>query len=100
MDKIDLKFLGSCPVCASSYDRNKTSIVDKFQENITLHIECARWGSSVLVSINAGLRGLVTTVGMPTDLSKSDLKRLKKATKVTTDEVLELHMMLEQKNKN
>lgn len=95
MDDLDLSFLGNCPVCSAQYVKSRTSVVDKLKEAITLHIDCTQCKSSILVSVHAGLKGLVTTIGMPTDLVKSDLKRLKQSSLITVDDVLDMHTFLE-----
>lgn len=94
----NLKFLGSCPVCSEPYAEKRTAVIDEGKETITLHIDCAKCQSSILLAVNPGLKGLVTTVGIPTDITKNDLAKIKKVSRITSDDVLELHSFLERQS--
>ncbi len=95
MAKEELKSLGNCQVCFAPYRAERAVVLEKNDEAVTIHVDCAKCASSALVTIYSGVKGLVTSVGVPTDLSKSDLERIKKSKRVTHDEVLELHAFLE-----
>ena len=99
VNKVDLKFLGNCPVCSEPYRQEKISVVDKGKEAINLHIDCAKCGSSMLLAVNSGLKGMVTTIGIPTDVSKVDLPKIRNTSRITADDILELHTYLERKSK-
>jgi|SRR3989338_4325730 len=83
--------LGNCSICSAPYEKSRTRVVEENQDTITLHIDCAGCGSSALVAIQAGFKGFITTVGMPTDLTKTDLNRLRRRTQVNSDDVIKLH---------
>ncbi len=100
MNKLDLNFLGNCPICSATYQQGKTSVISKKDEAIVLHIDCVKCQSSVLLTLQSGLKGLVTTVGVPTDLKKSDFEMLKNSSKITSDDVLDLHTFLEKKDES
>lgn len=91
----DLKFVGNCPVCSEPYQKERTSVVDQGQDAISLHVDCAKCASSILLTVSSGLKGLVTTVGVPTDIGKSDIPKIKRSSRVTTDDVIKLHAFLE-----
>ncbi len=97
MNSFDLKFLGNCPVCGQAYIQNNAVMVDKAAEAITLHVDCPKCLSSALVAIYSGITGLVTNVSMPTDLTRKDIARIKKAPAISSNDVLELHKYLESK---
>jgi len=90
------QFLGSCPHCSSELRQEKAVIVKKDSEAVTFHVDCVSCKSSLLLTVQSGVPGLVTTVGVPTDLEKKDIARFKKDVRaITTDDVLELHAYLE-----
>jgi hypothetical protein len=92
------QFFGNCPHCATPLRQERALPVDKNTETITFHIDCVSCKSSILLTIQSGAPGLITTIGMPTDLTKGDLDRMKKTTRaITVDDVLELHTYLEKK---
>ena len=73
-------------------------MVERQDSSVTLHLDCRRCRGSLLLSVGSGVPGMLTTVGMPTDLTKNDLGRLKRTGRViTADDVLELHSYLERK---
>lgn len=70
---------------------------------MSFYIDCGRCSSSVIVTVFFPLSGLVTTVGMLTDLSREDLKKIGKLSPLSADEVLDMHVYLEslgQKNQS
>lgn len=97
MNKDEITFLGSCSICAAVYEKKRISIVEKNEDVLTVHVDCPKCLSSALLSVYSGIRGLVTTVGIPTDLTKADLERVKRSRRISSDDVLELHNFLERK---
>lgn len=97
MKKSDITFLGNCPVCAAAYRQECASVVEKQGDALTFHVDCKECASSALLTVYSGLKGFVTTVGVPTDLAKADLARVKRSKRLTSDDVLELHTFLESK---
>lgn len=100
MSKEEITFLGNCPVCASSYKKEQTSVVEKRDGVLTIHVDCPKCASSALLTVYSGVKGLVTTVGAPTDLTKADLERVKRSRRLTGNDVLELHTFFERKETN
>jgi len=88
--------LGSCPHCSAELHQEKATIVKKDVKAATFHVDCVSCKSSLLLTVQSGVPGLVTTVGIPTDLEKKDILRFKKDVRaITADDVLELHAYLE-----
>ncbi len=61
--------------------------------------ECGKCKSSVILFVTGKVRGIVTTVGMLTDLTHEDLALLKLRAPLTADDVLEVHRHLERISK-
>jgi hypothetical protein len=94
----EFKFLGNCPVCAEPFRHERAHLVEKNAEAVMLHLDCGHCNGSLLLAVYSGVQGLVTTVGLPTDLKKSDLPKLSKNSHtITADDVLALHAFLEHK---
>ncbi len=96
----EIKFLGNCPICNKKYDSRNASVLEKNQEFMSFYIDCGNCSSSVIVAVFFPLSGLVTTVGMLTDLSREDLKKLRTFDPISADEVLEMHVHMESMGKN
>ncbi len=91
----EIKFLGNCPICNKKYNSDNASVLEKNQEFMSFYINCEHCLSSVIVAVFFPLSGLVTTIGMLTDVSREDLKKMKKLSPLTADEVLEMHVHME-----
>jgi len=91
----EIKFLGNCPICNTQYNSENASLLERNAEFMSFYIDCDSCQSSVIVAVFFPLNGLVTTVGMLTDLSLDNVKKLQKFEPVTLDEVLDLHVYIE-----
>lgn len=91
----EIKFLGTCPICNTQYNSENASLLERNAEFMSFYIDCDSCLSSVIVAVFFPLSGLVTTVGMLTDFSRDDVKKLRKFNPITLDEVLDLHVYIE-----
>lgn len=91
----EIKFLGNCPICNKKYRSGNASVLEKRAEFMSFYIDCEHCLSSVIVAVFFPLSGLVTTVGMLTDLSRKDIKKRDKLAPLTADEVLDMHVYIE-----
>ena len=91
----DSKFLGNCPVCSAKFSSSKSSQIGEFEGVRTLYVECKKCSSSVVLGIVKNMPGVITTVGMLTDMKREDIERLDHMRPITADDVLEMHKYLE-----
>lgn len=89
------KFLGNCPVCRKKFDSNDVTPIDKEGSIDTLYAECKKCKSSVVLGVLKATPGLVTTVGMLTDMKLEDIDKMASMSPLTADDVLEVHRYLE-----
>ena len=89
-------FLGHCPTCGLGYDDRSVEVLRKGENVTVVHAECERCGSAAVLMMLAGMLGIITTVGMLTDMAREDIERLWNAGEITLDDVLEMHAVLEQ----
>ena len=97
LDKPDYRILGRCPVCRAQFERRHTAMIERRGEHALFHVDCGRCQSSVLMMVVAGPFGLITTIGMITDIARPDIKRLNLVERVGADDVLALHEFIEHK---
>ncbi len=83
-----LKFVGSCPVCHREYDPEAARLFAKNNNANMVHINCGHCKSAMMFMIMVLGQGL-SSVGMLTDLSFDDARKLYGAEAMTLDEVLE-----------
>lgn len=83
-----LKLISKCPVCSEQYQPFQASIVEEKDEAQLVHIQCRKCASAIVALIVNGQMGL-TSVGLITDLSSSDVERFKDAQPITEEELFE-----------
>ena len=93
----DYKFLGNCPICNKRFIAANAVSLKERGEMQTFYVECEKCASSVVLGVVKNIPGVVTTIGMLTDMKYSDINRMKDARPLTWDDVLEMHAFLEQK---
>jgi hypothetical protein len=91
----DYKFLGNCPICSKKFKAEAASTLDKVYDMRTVYVECVGCKSSVILGIVRNVPGVVTTVGMLTDMNKSDIRRSANLSPISADDVLEVHQYFE-----
>ena len=89
------ELLGSCPICDRSFEEEQATMMEEKDQSMLLHLQCPDCKSCVVVAVLHTSMGMVTTLGMMTDLTKKDIEKFKdKSQKLTVDDVLELHQFL------
>lgn len=91
----DYKFLGNCPICNTKFKGSHTSQIEQVEATQTLYVECAACGSSVILGVLKNTPGVVTTIGMLTDMKRGDIERAYTLPPISPDEVLEVHKYFE-----
>ena len=88
-DKSNLKFVSPCPICKVQFDEKNIAVLRKEGSTSLLHIDCGNCESSLIMTLIKNNAGIVTNVGILTDLKKDDFKRFNDLPAITVDEVLE-----------
>lgn len=94
----EIKFLGNCPICNKKYNSENASVLERNTEFMSFYIDCNFCLSSVIVAVFLPISGLVTTAGILTDISRNDIKKLRRFPPLTYDDVLDMHVYIEKKN--
>lgn len=95
--KEQFKIMKECPLCGKIYGDNALNFVEKTEDSAIANIKCPRCSASLLLIIGsttfgAGLMALVT------DLDIEDIKRLKDQESISSDKILEIYSLINQKN--
>ncbi len=99
-DKNNLKFIGPCPVCKSSFVPQNIKNLKNRGTTSLLHVDCHKCESSLLVTLIKSNTGIITNVGILTDLYKDDFLRFKDLPVITIDDVLYFDSNSDHKNDN
>lgn len=87
-DKKDLKFVGPCPVCKSEFVSQNVKTLKNNGATSLLHADCRECESSLLITLIKSHTGVITNVGVLTDLYKEDFIKFKDLPIITIDDVL------------
>jgi len=97
-NKSDLKFIGPCPICKSSFILQNIKNLKNQGATSLLHIDCHKCESSLLVTLIKGSTGVITNVCVLTDLCKDDFMRFRSLPVITVDEVLHFYKNYDNSN--
>lgn len=89
------RYLGNCPICSKKFRVASVFVLEKEGGMETLYVECVKCATSVILGIMKNAPGIVTTIGMLTDMRREDIERMKDFPPLTSDDVLEVHKYLE-----
>lgn len=88
-----LRLMKKCPFCEYAYDSRKVIVLEQYDENRLVHVTCSDCKSSILHIVLATQVGL-NTMGIITDLTADEVRKLKHSRGVTSDSLLEFHKFI------
>ena len=89
----NLDFLAKCYFCGSPLSQNDLTILENKEKNNTFHITCGKCLSSSVVFFSVNQNGIVS-VGVATDLDKSEVQGKFRREAVSADEVIDAHQFI------
>jgi len=92
-----LRLVKHCPVCHTKYSPSSVSLVFSSAESHLLYFACHSCSSSLLARVMEMPFGVVGSA-MLTDLERNEVDKFFSGEKVSIDDVLEVHQMLENKS--
>lgn len=90
--------ISQCPVCNHKYESKAASLFANRDNAQFIHITCENCGSYFMAMMMTLGKG-VSTVGMITDLSLFDAKRLHKTPPLSIDDLIEGHKIINELHK-
>ena len=87
----DYRFLGNCPICDRKFANSDIIPIEEEKTINTVYAECQKCESSIVLGIIKNVPGLVTTVGMLTDMKFEDIGKMANMPSLTANDVLEVH---------
>jgi len=82
-------------MCGMGYEPAYIGVLQQQGSVTVVHAECPRCQSAAILAVLAGMLGIVTTMGMLTDMTREDVERFKDAKVISSDDVLRLHAVFE-----
>ncbi len=89
----NLKLISHCPVCGHNYKVETAKVFANKSKAKFVHFTCGHCQSHFMAMIMTMSKGM-STVGMVTDLSFKDVKKLHKMSPLTIDETIEAHKFI------
>ena len=83
-----------CPICGDVYDWQRLKILGERDQQVLTFIDCAACSTAVLSVLSMGPNGM-TAQGLVTDLTLEEVYDYSEEDLIGTDEVLEMHEILE-----
>ena len=99
-DNNNLKFIGPCPICKSGFIPQNIKNLKNRGATSLLHIDCHKCESSLLVTLIKSHTGVITNVGVLTDLYKDDFLKFKGLPVITIDDISYFDNNSDNKNDN
>ncbi|MEK7105214.1 MAG: hypothetical protein AAB865_00815 [Patescibacteria group bacterium] len=90
-----LRIVSYCPLCESEFNPMEARVLDEDGETHLLHVRCKNCANAMLALVLVTKAG-VSSVGLVTDLSYEDVVQFRSSAKVSVDDVLSIHGILEQ----
>lgn len=88
------KLISECPMCKSSYEEKEVRLVQEQGTSRLFHCTCRSCGHAMLAVVLEA-SGMVSSVGVMTDLQAMDAFRFQDAKPITVDECVRAYQALE-----
>jgi hypothetical protein len=88
-----VQIISYCPLCESSYNPQQARVLGETEESHLLHIECGSCSNSLIALVLISSVG-VSSVGLLTDLAYEEVHRFAALPSITTDNVIDIHEVL------
>ncbi len=93
-------FLGMCPICRNKLKIGNSNIINKNDFADLYCVECNDCLSSVMLAVFSIKDGIVTTMGILTDIQKEEIGLIKNSEQITIDSILNLYDNINSNNSN
>ncbi|MBU0625620.1 hypothetical protein KKF05_04720 [Patescibacteria group bacterium] len=94
----DVKLISYCPLCGSSYTPLQTQILGEKEDSHLMHIQCGNCSNAIIALVIISSVG-VSSVGLVTDLGSEEVDRFRGDCQVTTNDVIDMHHLLQDEEK-
>jgi hypothetical protein len=86
-------FVSRCPFCSSEYDLDGSKVIAEEEESTMVYVTCTDCESSIIAIVAMSGLGIVS-LGLVTDMTEADTKRMMKDNPVSSNELLSLYEAL------
>lgn len=87
-------FVSRCPFCGSEYDLDGSKVIAEEDDSTMVYVTCTDCESSIIAIVAMSGLGIVS-LGLVTDMTEEDTKRMMKEGAVSSNELLNLYEALQ-----
>lgn len=91
---IKSSFLGTCPVCRNKFKSADAKIVSKNESASLYCVKCKECLSSATIAVFPADNGIITTMGILSDIQPQDMNLIEEKEAVSVDSVLSTYNYL------
>ena len=92
-------FVSRCPFCSAEYDLDGAKVIGEEDESTMVYVTCDECESSIVAIVAMSGLGIVS-LGLVTDMTEEDTKRLMEDKEVSGDDMLNLYELLKTESSN
>jgi hypothetical protein len=86
-------FVSRCPFCSAEYDLDGSKVIAEEEESTMVYVTCTDCESSIIAIVAMSGLGIVS-LGLVTDMTEADTKRMMKDGAVSSNELLKMYELL------
>lgn len=87
-------FVSRCPFCSAEYDLDGARVVAEEEESTMVYVTCIDCGSSIIAIVAMSGLGIVS-LGLVTDMTEQDTKRMVDEKPISSNDLLNLYEILQ-----
>jgi hypothetical protein len=91
------KIISHCPLCETPYETGHAHLLDEFEDAQLVHLTCKKCRAAVLAVVFLN-QGGVASLGLISDLEKTEVKQFAELQPMSSDEVLKMYHELKNKS--
>lgn len=86
-------FVSRCPFCSAEYDLDGAKVIGEEDESTMVYVACTECESSIVAIVAMSGLGIVS-LGLVTDMTEDDTKRLIEGERLSGDDLLQVYELL------
>jgi hypothetical protein len=92
-------FVQRCPFCSAEYDLDGAKVIGEQDESTMVYVTCDECESSIIAIVAMSAMGIVS-LGLVTDMTEDDTKRLMNEREVSSNELLSMYELMNKKSQS
>ena len=83
-------FVSRCPFCSAEYDLDGAKVIGEEDESTMVYVTCGECESSIIAIVAMSGLGIVS-LGLVTDMTEADTKKMMEEQEISGDDMLNLY---------